>query len=157
MSGDKPRTPRTTYVPDDFRGVGWAWPVRVDEPSGEPPEGQRPVSISAYEQSIRESILLILGTAKGERVMRPTFGCGVYDYVFSPLTTATAALMSRDVRNALLEWEPRIEVVEVRFDAEPDAPEGAKVVARIGYLVRATNTVFNLVYPFYLPQTGARA
>jgi hypothetical protein len=141
--GERIPVPGAPGAADDPRGVGWAWPVRAVGSAG-------PVELAYYEKSIADSILVILGTAKGERVMRPTFGCGLHEYVFEPLDSGTAALVSFEVREALLEWEPRIKLLDVRVDVEPDAPGGARLLASIDYAVRRTNTVFNLVYPFYL-------
>jgi phage baseplate assembly protein W len=129
----------------DFRGVGWSWPLALGD---EGADGR--IALARYEESIRQSILLILGTAPGERVMRPTFGCGAHDYVFGTRDTATAARISLAVREALLDWEPRIEVLEITTEPEGDAA----LIVRVGYRVRGTDTRFNLVYPYYL-QHGA--
>ncbi|MFQ5881390.1 MAG: GPW/gp25 family protein [Candidatus Methylomirabilales bacterium] len=128
----------------DFLGIGWKWPVQ-------PEEGR--IALSRLEESVRESILLIVGTAKGERVMRPTFGCGIHDLVFAPNDTTTAALVSFEVREALIDWEPRIEVLNVQVT--PDMEEGNTLLINLQYRVRSTNNVFNLVYPFYLERSGA--
>ena len=129
----------------DFRGIGWAFPVEVEA-------GGR-IALARLDQSIEESILLIVGTARGERVMRPTFGCGIHDLVFAPNDATTAAQVSFAVREALIDWEPRIEVLEVQV--APDAAEGNKLLINLQYRVRSTNNVFNLVYPFYLQKSGA--
>jgi len=131
---------------DDFRGVGWAFPIRaVDGASPDEPGG---IALAELDRSIRESILLILGTARGERVMRPTFGCGIHDLVFAPNNTTTAALVAFEVRDALIEWEPRVDVRDVQVAADP--AEGNTLLIQVEYRVRRTNNVFNLVYPFYL-------
>jgi hypothetical protein len=105
---------------------------------------------AAYEESVRQSIWIILGTAKGERVMRPDFGCGIYDLVFEVNSAATAARVSHAVREALLFFEPRIDVIDVAV-----RPEGEVMLISIDYEVRATDNVFNLVYPFYLERSIA--
>jgi phage baseplate assembly protein W len=128
----------------DFLGAGWVFPVKTDEEGG--------IALSRLEESVRQSILLIIGTAKGERVMRPTFGCGIHDLVFAPNDTTTAALVSFEVREALVDWEPRIQVQNVRVT--PDPQEGNKLLVNLEYRVRSTNNVFNLVYPFYLEKSG---
>lgn len=97
---------------------------------------------------IRESIQIVLGTAKGERVMRPDFGCGIHEYVFSTIDTTTLNLIASTVRDALVEWEPRIEVQNV--DISTEEIDVGKLLIRVDYRVRSTNTEFNLVYPFYL-------
>lgn len=124
----------------DFLGIGWKYPVNVD--------ANGKVAISKYEEDIKEAIQIILGTAKGERLMRPDFGCGINEYVFSIINTLNIHLIENEVREALTTWEPRIEVLDVRTETTY-ATEG-KLLISIDYLVRATNTQFNLVYPFYL-------
>jgi len=125
---------------DDFRGVGWASPVATEL------DGR--IALARLDDSIRQSILLIIGTAKGERVMRPTFGCGIHELVFAPNDATTLGLLSREIRDALIDWEPRITVLDVQIEA--DAVEGNKLIITLKYRVRSTNTTFNLVYPFYL-------
>jgi phage baseplate assembly protein W len=129
---------------NDFLGTGWAFPV-VATTAGR-------IALASLEASIRESVLLIIGTAKGERVMRPTFGCGIHDLVFAPNDSMTAALVSFAVREALIDWEPRIEVLTVQARSEPEA--GNTLLVQIQYRVRSTNNIFNLVYPFYLDKGG---
>ena len=89
----------------DFLGVGWTSPVRLDE------NGQ--IQLAKYEEAVRQSIFMILGTAKGERVMRPDFGCGIHDKVFAPNSSGTLGQIISDVRDALIEWEPRIDILDV--------------------------------------------
>lgn len=126
----------------DFLGKGWKYPVRVDE------NGK--IAISEYDEDIKEAIRIILGTAKGERVMRPEFGCGIHEYVFTSMNAVNLSLIETSVRDALTLWEPRIELVNVNTDAGK-ADEG-KLFINIDYRVRATNIQFNLVYPFYLKE-----
>ncbi len=127
----------------DFLGKGWKFPVSVKDGKIVSSEG---------EDSIRESILIILGTAKGERVMRPDFGCGINELVFAPNNTSTATLIQFYIREALQKYEPRIEVLDV--SATPDDDEKNKLNINIGYMVKSTNTRDNLVYPFYLERGG---
>jgi Bacteriophage baseplate protein W len=109
------------------------------------------VARSADEQSVQESIGLILGTAKGERVMRPDFGCGIHDLVFERNTAATAGRVTQAVRDALLFFEPRIAVQDIQVEAG-----GGEVMhISIDYVIRATNTAANFVFPFYL-ERGVR-
>jgi phage baseplate assembly protein W len=138
--------PKTLDPAKAFLGVGWAFPVRPQSPSGE-------VSLAAYEEDIREAILLILETNLGERVMRPDFGSGLRDLVFQPLNTATMALAQHRVEQALVTWEPRIQVQDVVVTI--DGPRKNQALIRISYQVRATNTFYNLVYPFYLQEGRA--
>ena len=133
----------------DFLGVGWKFPVKVAE------EGK--IALSANKENIEESIRIILGTAKGERQMRPDFGCGIHELVFAENNTATAGLAVYHVEQALTRWEPRIELIKV--DAYPQigkkkqtSTPGEKLIIDIEYRVIATNSIFNLVYPFYLTE-----
>ena len=124
----------------DFLGVGLAFPLRVNA-AGK-------VEMNGLDDHVRQSILLILETAKGERVMRPAFGAGLHPLAFSPVTAATAALVQHEVKDALVMFEPRIEVLRIEAAADPQR-QGVLLV-EIEYRVRRTDTIFNLVYPFYL-------
>jgi phage baseplate assembly protein W len=132
-------------VTREFLGVGWGFPVRTDDLGHS--------DVARYEESIRQAIWLILGTAKGERVMRPGFGCGIHDLVFAVNNATTAGLVAEEVRQALVLWEPRIELLGVRASQPPGEPN--VLLIQIDYRVRTTNNVFNLVYPFYL-ERGAQ-
>lgn len=132
-------------VQKTWLGKGIAFPVRFDAAIGD-------LEQAAFEESVRQSILIILGTAKGERVMRPDFGCGIYDLVFEPSTPGTASKVSQVVQESLLLFEPRIDVRDVQVEPVFDS-DGAKLMIQVQYEVRATNNVFNLVYPFYLERS----
>lgn len=124
----------------NFLGKGITFPVGVNLRGN--------VSLSEYEGDIAETILLILGTAFGERQMRPDFGCGIHDLVFHPNNANTHALIIHHILEALTRWEPRILGVQVKVEAPPEEPN--TVYVHLSYKVRSTNNVFNLVYPFYL-------
>jgi uncharacterized protein len=126
----------------EFLGVGWTYPVKT-RLNGD-------IAMSQFEDDIREAILIILGTAKGERVMRPDFGCGIHDLVFAPINTATITLVENSVREALTVYEPRIELIKV--EAVSDRAAEGKLLVNIDYRVRSTNSRFNLVFPFYLKE-----
>jgi phage baseplate assembly protein W len=106
------------------------------------------LSRAGFEERVRQSVWIILSTAKGERVMRPDFGCGIHDLVFAPNTASTSGQLVTAVRDALLRFEPRIDVRDV--DVQRSGDSGEVLLLSIDYEVRATNNVFNLVYPFYL-------
>jgi len=125
-----------------FLGKGWKFPVNVNA------EGR--IAMSEHEQDIREAIRIILGTARGERVMKPDFGCGISDFVFAYINTSTLTLIESTVRDALIIWEPRIELADVNVSTE-ELSEGRLLIS-IDYRVRTTNNQFNLVYPFYLTE-----
>ena len=126
-----------------FLGQGWRFPPGID--------GRGGLGLSRYENDIEEAIRIILGTAQGERVMRPEFGSSIHDFVFAPNNATTAGLISYHVQEALARWEPRIEVMAI--DVQPDPLEPSQVLINIGYRVKATNDERNLVYPFYLIPT----
>jgi phage baseplate assembly protein W len=125
-----------------FLGRGWAFPVVPDAARDD-------VQLVEHEDDIRQAVLIILQTGRGERVMRPDFGAGLDDFVFEPINTTTAALVRHRVEEALVAWEPRIRVASV--DVTPGVQPGVLEIA-IAYEVRATNTFYNIVYPFYLQE-----
>ena len=133
-----------TTAPPAFLGVGWAFPVCADA-------GR--TAVAAYEEDVRQAILVIVGTDPGERVMRPDFGAGLSAFVFEPMTPATLEALRQRVHDALVDWEPRIDVLEVTAVPRPD--EG-QVLIGMRYRVRATNATHNLVYPFYLQEGSTR-
>ena len=121
-------------------GSGLAFPLQVDRRGG--------IALARDETDIEQAIELILATAPGERPMRPEFGCGVHDFVFDSIDASTVGRMELAIRDALDRWEPRVVVETVEFDLD-DVGEG-RLIIDIGYRVRATNTMRNLVYPFYV-------
>jgi uncharacterized protein len=126
----------------DFLGRGWAFPVAV--------AGEGDIALAEGPADVREAVRLILETEPGERVMRPDFGSGLRGLVFEPITTSTLALVRHRVEQGLTRWEPRIDVEQVRVVI--DDAESGKLLVEIEYRVRATNTFYNLVYPFYLQE-----
>jgi uncharacterized protein len=125
-----------------FLGAGWQFPIRINRAGG--------FSFSAGEQSIEEAIWILLGTAKGERQMLPRFGCGIHDLVFAPNNPATRGNVQHLVKDALTEWEPRIDVLDVNVTSAPD--EENTMLIRVDYRIRANNTFANLVYPFFITE-----
>lgn len=124
-----------------FLGVGWKFPIEVDEVTGR-------IKTSSYEEDIKESIGIIIGTSKGERVMNRDFGCDIKSYMFENFDYAMASQMEMCVKDALQEYEPRIINVDVKVTQ--DKNDGARINVSISYVVRNTNNPYNLVYPFYL-------
>jgi len=94
----------------------------------------------------------ILGTANGERIMLPEFGCGIHDLVFDPVNPTTLGLLELGVSEALKKWEPRIDVLEVKIQED----EADKVLIRLDLKVLSTNSYANLVYHFYLIERGGK-
>jgi phage baseplate assembly protein W len=133
-----------TFDPKAYLGVGWTFPVLT--------AGGR-LTYTQYEAKIEQSIQIILLTARGERVMLPEFGAGIRNYVFEPNTPATHRSIEGAVRQALLDWEPRINLENVEVTADDSEPN--LLLIHVDYVVRATNTFYNRVYPFYLLEGGA--
>jgi hypothetical protein len=127
-------------VHEDFIGAGWSFPLGTDATGG--------IALVTREREIEQAIRLILGTARGERPMRPEFGCRVHDHVFGPATSATAGQIVYDVREALERWEPRIEVTEIRVGFAQI--ESGRLFVDIDYLIAGSNDPRNLVFPFYV-------
>jgi uncharacterized protein len=125
----------------DFLGTGWRFPPRVD--------ARGALAWASAEEDVEQSVWIILATARNEREMRPDFGCGIHDVVFAPNSPATRGRLAEHVREALVDWEPRIDVIDVDVTA-PGEPE--VLLIEVVYRVRATNTVRNLVYPFYIQE-----
>jgi Bacteriophage baseplate protein W len=123
----------------EFVGSGLAFPLRID-PTGS-------VALVSDHTEIRESIRLILGTAPGERPMRPEFGCGIHDLVFAPANASTAGQAIYAVQTALNRWEPRITVQDIDVSFEQNGV-GVMYIS-ITYAIRGTNDPRNLVFPFY--------
>jgi len=126
-------------VSEEFIGSGWGFPVRTDAVGS--------IALVSREQEIEESIRLVLGTAVGERPMRPEFGCRINEYVFAPADATTAGLIAYDVRRSLARWEPRIEVTDVSVEPDPDDPP--TLFISVHYTIPRTNDPRNLVFPFY--------
>jgi hypothetical protein len=123
-----------------FLGNGWKFPIRIN--------GRGGLSYSNGEQSIREAIWIILGTPLNSRIMDPTFGCGIHTFVFAPNNANTRAAITKEVNRALLRWEPRIDVLRVHVQDEPD--NANTLLIFIDYRVRANSSAHNIVYPFYI-------
>jgi phage baseplate assembly protein W len=129
-----------TETGKDILGTGWSFPLKID--------GRGGIALSQHENDIEESIRIILGTARGERRMRPNFGCEIHDLVFAPNNATTWGLAAHYVEDALGWWEPRIEIIDV--ETQIDSEDSARLLININYRIRATNDERNLVYPFYI-------
>ncbi|SFS59894.1 GPW/gp25 family protein [Paenibacillus sp. BC26] len=126
-----------------FLGRGWKFPIEVDSTTGR-------IKTAEKEDDIAEAIRIILWTNKGERVMRPDFGCGIHEFVFETTDETTLRLLETNIQEAIRIWEPRVHEVEVH--AEQDGAGAGKLLLHISYVVRSTNNLFNQVYPFYLEE-----
>ena len=124
----------------DFIGRGILFPLRVDQ-SGS-------IALGAGADDIDASIRMAIITAPGERVMRPQFGCRIWDLLFEPINANTLGLMAEAVRDTVSQWEPRVDLEDLEVEPDPDRP--AQVMIKMRYRVRATNDRRNLVFPFYV-------
>ncbi|MDR0350663.1 MAG: GPW/gp25 family protein [Coriobacteriales bacterium] len=140
MADGQPSRPRADH-PKDYLGRGWSYPVNVNKATGR-------VNLSEYEDDIQEALRIILSTRRGERVMRPDFGSSLHEYVFEPADLNTATLIKKATTDAISQWEPRVKDLRV----EVSFPKGAQggFVLDISYVVNATNSMYNMVYPFFL-------
>lgn len=136
---DRPNASRPEASPKLVLGAGWGFPV-VRDP-------ERLLAVAAEDESVRQSILIILRTVKGERVMRPDFGCGLRRYLMQPNNPATRAAIQREIMQSLTRWEPRVKLIDIAVTPTDDR---AMVLIEIHYahVLDARQDV--LVYPFYL-------
>ena len=129
-----------TRLAREFLGAGWKFPLQVNPTGG--------IARARYEQRVEESIYLILSTAKGERVMMRDFGCGIHDRVFAPHDSVVQTTVVSEVREALVRFEPRIDVLDITAESAADRPN--LLLIRIDYRIRANQALGNLTYPFYI-------
>ena len=128
----------------DFLGRGWAF----DSANGVHLTGGKKIAEASGPAKVRQSLLLILSTAPGERIGRPDFGCGIHDLVFSARSSATLGQVRDAVNGAIKRWEPRVDVLNVEVKFDPKDARGLLIF--LDYQIQATNSRYNLVYPFYL-------
>lgn len=126
-----------------FLGTGWKFPIGIDKATGR-------IQMSSNEDSIRESIRIIIGTRKGELPMHPDFGCGIQEYAFETADYTTLYAMKTEVEHALIRWEPRI--MDVSAQVSDEQIDKGVLMIDVSYVVRATNSQYNLVYPFYISE-----
>lgn len=143
MAGDQspaPRLPDGIVHDPGFVGRGFRFPMGVDHRGN--------LALTSGAEDLDCSIRVVIATAPGERVMRPAFGCRIWDLLFEPVNANTVGLMAQAVREAVTQWEPRVQIEDV--DVRPDPDDSALVHIHLTYRVRTTNDRRNLVYPFYV-------
>jgi Bacteriophage baseplate protein W len=123
----------------DFLGSGWSFPVEID--------ARGRIAMARREQDVEQAIKIILMTPKGQRVMRPEFGCQIHDLIFAPNDETTAGLAAHYVQDALDMWEPRVRVLDVNAHADKEDP--ARLLIHVHYEILATHDRRSLVVPFY--------
>jgi phage baseplate assembly protein W len=123
-----------------FLGRGWSFPPTFSKT-------KRDVEMTADEEDIQRSLEILLSTSPGERFMQPKYGCSLDALLFEPLTTTMKTYITGIIKQALLLFEPRIELHDVSLNAEEEAAGRVDII--VEYTVRTTNSRYNLVYPFY--------
>ena len=129
-----------------FLGTGWGFPPTFDKAQGG-------VDMISNEEDIAGSLQILLATRMGERVMRPDYGCNLEELVYEPLTTTFKTYIKDLIATAILYYEPRIDVDKIELDDTGEF-EG-RILITIDYTVRATNSRFNFVFPFYKAEASA--
>jgi hypothetical protein len=131
----------TEFQRDDFLGKGWSFPPTFDP-------AVQGVEMTEKVEEINRSLQILLSTRVGERIMQPRYGCNLDEMVFESLSTTLQTIIKDKVETAILYFEPRIDVVAINMDASGLSEGG--ILIEIEYTVRATNTRFNFVFPFYI-------
>jgi hypothetical protein len=121
-------------------GRGLAFPLSVDARGG--------IALADGTDDVDQAIAIVLGTAPGERPMRPEFGCRVHEHLFDVLDASTLGRIETAIRDALDRWEPRVEIVDVAFVIEHQ--DEGRLEVLLTYRIRETGSERNLVHPFYL-------
>lgn len=129
-----------------FLGTGWSFPPAFERSSGG-------VELSSDEEDIRESLHILLSTIPGERFMQPRYGCNMDEMVFEPMNATARTYLKNRVRQAILLYEPRINLLELAVDTRFELEGRVEIV--IEYQVRTTNSRYNLVFPFYINEANA--
>ena len=132
---------------NSFLGTGWSFPPRFDRSGG--------VVMVSDEQDIEESLRILFGTQRGERVFQPKYGLDMHELLFDSMSTTMRTLLEERVKIGILIYEPRIEPLGIRV-ASPDASSG-ELHIELDYRVRATNSRYNLVFPFYRSDSNEMA
>jgi phage baseplate assembly protein W len=132
----------------DFLGTGWAFPPRFTDAGGS-------VEMVSNEEDIHQSLQLLFSTRRGERPMREGYGCSLDDWLFSALDHDLESQLTSAIHDAVLLHEPRVRLLDV--DVSPDAADASVLRIRLDYRVVATNSRFNLVFPFYRQEASPGA
>lgn len=131
-----------------FLGCGWAFPPRFTLTGGDGGPQEGAVETVSAEADIRQSLRILMETRRGERVLRPLFGLGLWEHVYDRMDETTLGDLKSQIEDAILRWEPRIKLEEVVFETD-NALDG-ELHIRLTYLIRAVNSRDNAVYPFYI-------
>ena len=125
---------------NSFLGRGWSFPPTFNAQ-------MKTVETVEKKDDIEQSLTVLLNTTVGERIMEPKFGCNMEELLFESLNTTTKTLIIDKIRTAILYFEPRIDIEKIEID--PQNELSGELLIEIEYTVRATNSRFNFVFPFY--------
>ena len=126
---------------NDFLGLGWSFPPSFNIQL-------QSVEMTEQNEDIERSLQILLTTTTGERVMQPKYGCNMDEFLFEPLNLSTKTIMVDKIKTAILYFEPRIDVKKITLDSTDEL--NGVILIQIDYLVRATNSRFNFVFPYYI-------
>jgi phage baseplate assembly protein W len=129
----------------EWLGRGFGYPLRLDMATGA-------VAMASYEEDVREALRILVETSPGERVMRPDFGCGIRDLAFALVDVSTITRIETMVREAIVRYEPRVELIDIRID--PLQAADGLLLIEVAYRIRRTNQTDNMVYPFFFRESG---
>lgn len=129
------------FEQDDFLGRGWSFPPTFNA-------DLQGVEMTEKNEDIQRSLQILLTTTIGERIMQPKYGCNMDDMIFEGMDTTTKTIMKDKIRTAILFFEPRIDVVSIVMNTMNEL-EG-EILIEIEYVIRATNSRFNFVFPYYV-------
>lgn len=127
-----------------FLGTGWSFPVSFDQTRCE-------VNCSTEADDIRESLIILLNTTPGERIMQPGFGCGLRSLLFDSISESEKNVIEDMISRSVLLYEPRVELLSVSIATDKTSKTGA-IQIELNYLIRSVNTRSNIVFPFYLSE-----
>jgi len=129
-------------IDKDFLGVGWSFPPEFHKQTN-----AFGVKMVSGEEDIAESLRILLSTVPGERIMQPTYGCGLHAMVFETINESTITELKDIIERSVLFFEPRITLESIDIDTDESLEGSLKI--QLNYTVRKTNTRSNIVYPFY--------
>lgn len=136
----KNNTNNSMKIDTDFLGTGWSFPPEFSKTEGA-------VIMTSDEEDINNSLIILLSTRPGERIMFPNYGCDLHEMLFKPLDLTVITQMKGIIERAILYHEPRINILSIDINTK-DELEG-QVLIQIDYEIRNTNTRSNIVFPFY--------
>lgn len=134
-------------IENKFLGKGWKFPPSFSKHN-------QSVQMVKDELNVHNSLEVLVATLPGERIMQPSYGCSLQDFLFEPMTTALISRMRDRIEAAIISFEPRVRVLDVSI--VDLVVEAGKVDIHVHYEIKSTNSRYNLVYPFYIEEGKVR-